>query len=228
MKNYFAYFILTAALTVTLAGCETKPPVSTPVYTDNMPSLTAVPWETSVPKDTYSQYMETYTETETSDPDTLFKYSKTQNVLMDTAAPFGSISGEQGITAPPRDTMIVTSPPSVNEQDNYTETATVNDWENGGTKETSAAETDASANESMTNVNETSVTEKTTVFRDKVDMPPKVSGIYVSTADRPPNDTVHRSNPHADIPNIPADTVFRKNNNNGKNGGTDNADQYTE
>ena len=65
MKKYFAYFILTAAMTVTLAGCTVDPPVSTPVYTDNMPSLTAVPWTTSVPNDTYSQYMETYTETET-------------------------------------------------------------------------------------------------------------------------------------------------------------------
>lgn len=222
MKKYFAYFILTAAMTVTLAGCTVDPPVSTPVYTDNMPSLTAVPWTTSVPNDTYSQYMETYTETETSDSDAHFAYSRPQNILMDTAAPFGRSPEEQGITAPPRDTMIVTSPPAADGQETYTETATVNDWENGDAEETSAAETTAPTE------TETSVTERTTVFRDKVDMPPKVSGIYVSTADRPPNDTVHRSNPHADIPNIPADTVFRKNNNNGENGGTDNADQYTE
>lgn len=228
MKNYFTYFILTAALTVTLAGCTVDPPVSTPVYTDNMPSLTAVPWETSVPKDTYSQYMETYAEPTAEDSDAHFAYSKTQNILMDTAAPFGRSFEEQGITAPPRDTMIVTSPPASNEQETYTETATINNWENGDNGETSAAETTAPINESETTVTETTTTERTTVFRDKVDMPPKVSGIYVSTADRPPNDTVHKPNPYADIPNVPADTVFRKNNNNGENGGTDNADQYTE
>lgn len=225
MKNYFAYLILTAVFTVILAGCEMEPPVSTPVYTDNMPSLTAVPWETSVPEDTYSQYMETYTESTAADSDALFAYSKTQNVLMDTAAPFGGSFREQDITAPPRDTMIVTSPPAVNEQETYTETATVNDWENGGTKETDAAETSAPVNESETTVTETSAAEKTTVFRYKADMPPKVSGIYVSTADRPPSDTVHNPNSREDIPNVPADTVFGKNTN---NGGTDDADQYTE
>ena len=225
MKNYFACFILTAALTVTLSGCETEPSVRTPVYTDNMPSLTAVPWDSSVPKDTYSQYMETYTEPTTTDSDALFAYSRPQNVLMDTAAPFGRSPQEQGITAPPRDTMIVTSPPVSNDQETYTETATINDWENGNTEETSATETTAPVSGSETTVTETTTTEKTTVFRDKVDMPPKVSGIYVSTAERPPNDTVHNPNAFTDIPNVPADTVFKNNKN---NGGTDNADKYTE
>ena len=190
-----------------------------------MPSLTAVPWETSVPKDTYSQYMETYTEPTTTNSDTFFAYSRPQNVLMDTAAPFGRSPQEQGITAPPRDTMVVTSPPVSNDQETYTETATINNWESGNEEETPSTETTAPASGSETTAAETTTTEKTTVFRDKVDMPPKVSGIYVSTADRPPNDTVHNPNTPADIPNVPADTVFKNNKN---NGGTDNADKYTE
>lgn len=217
MKKYC--FIFFAAAGLLLSGCEKTNGLRNPVYTDNMPSLTAVPWETTVPVDTYSQYMATYTEPTTVDPNTYFAYTRPQSVFRDTAAAFGRSEG-QGITAPPRDTAAVTQPPVYEEAETYTETATVNDFGDGENPETDT-NTETSVTESeIPKSSGTSLSETTTRLKISV---PKVTGAYVPPVERVHGDTRYD-------PNVPADTKFKpdKITDNTTNGGTDNADQYTE
>lgn len=202
MKKYFFAFFAAAFL---FSGCKNNNAVRNHVYTDNMPSLTSVPWETTVIIDTYSEYMATLTEPSDADTDT---YSNTHNVLMDTAAAFGGRPEGQRITAPPRDTAAVTQPRVSSESETYTETATVNIFGDDENTETSES--------SQTSVSEAAPNEE-------IVTPPKVTGITVPPVERPPADTKYK-------PDVPADTRFKPttSNTNNSSGGTDNADQYTE
>ena len=222
-KKFFAFFIFFAASGILLSGCETGSGVRNHVYTDNMPSLTAVPWETTVRVDTYSQYMETYTESTTVDSDAYFVFSRSQNVLRDTAAAFGGRPEGQGITAPPRDTAVVTQPPVTEEEETYTETATVNGFEDGEIPEADENTVTSVRESEISERDETSFSETTTRF--KISAPPRVTGASVPPVERAPADTVYDHK-------VPADTRFNpaklESDTNTTSGGTDNADKYTE
>lgn len=198
MKKYRSVFIFIAAAGLTLSGCGNSGGVRTYIDTDNIPSLTAVPWETTVLADTYSQYMATYTESTAVNSDSYYVFSRPQNVLMDTAAAFGGRSEGQNITAPPRDTAAA-HPRFSGEDEICTETASVNAWKDGGNSETTE-NTETSVTESEipenggTSLSETSTRAGITV--------PKVTGASVQPVEKAPTDTKYE-------PNVPADTRFK-------------------
>jgi hypothetical protein len=92
MKKYFL-FILLAALS--LCGCEEEKPPEY-VYHDHTP-LTIVTTGTTVPADTYSEYMETYTPPSTTGTDVYYYH------LSPTYDREGNLPGNFHIDVPPMD-----------------------------------------------------------------------------------------------------------------------------
>lgn len=86
MKKYCFFIAFAAAL---LSGCKNDGTV-TVIYTDVPPPLTKMSYEESLPPETYSQYMETYTHT--SETESLGYFQSLRNAA--------GISADTGITAP--------------------------------------------------------------------------------------------------------------------------------
>ena len=107
-----------------LSGCEGA---KTREFIDpDPPHLTTMTMTTTVPVDTYSEYMETYTPEETTTLDSnrfYYQASMTANgIYVDTMATFPTVGQVPGITA---DTpMTTTAPPISEEQQQSTETVT--------------------------------------------------------------------------------------------------------
>ncbi len=83
MKKYcfLIAFVLSAAV---LSGCSVNKP-ATVVYTDSPPPLTAMTEITTIPADTYSQYMETYTPPTTTGTDVYYYHlPPSENIGADT------------------------------------------------------------------------------------------------------------------------------------------------
>ncbi len=94
MKNLF---LLTASAAILLTGCNTDR-TATVIYNDVPSPLTVKTFSESLPPETYSQYMETYTPTESSGTD-MYLYPAGIN---------GDIFADTGITAPPADSRAST------------------------------------------------------------------------------------------------------------------------
>lgn len=86
MKKYCFFIVFAAAL---LSGCKNDRTV-TVIYTDVPPPLTKMSYEESLPPETYSQYMETYTHTSETESLGHFRSLLAQN----------GIAADTGITAP--------------------------------------------------------------------------------------------------------------------------------
>ncbi len=89
MKKYCFFIAFAAAL---LSGCKNDGTV-TVIYTDVPPPLTKMSYEESLPPETYSQYMETYTHT--SETESLGYFQSLRAAA--------GISADTGITAPSAD-----------------------------------------------------------------------------------------------------------------------------
>ncbi len=89
MKKYCFFIAFAAAL---LSGCTNDGTV-TVIYTDVPPPLTKMSYEESLPPETYSQYMETYTHT--SETESLGYFQSLRAAA--------GISADTGITAPSAD-----------------------------------------------------------------------------------------------------------------------------
>ncbi len=81
-----------------LTGCDTDR-TATVIYNDVPPPLTLKTFSESLPPETYSQYMETYTPTSESDGADMYLYPAGIN---------GDIFADTGITAPPADSRAST------------------------------------------------------------------------------------------------------------------------
>ncbi len=196
-KLFFAFiFIFAAAM---LSGCNTDSTTRTVMFTESFPSLTTMTVTTTSFVDTYSEYMATYSYTETTsgssggNPNTV---SRPPRFVPDTGI------GRGGISQVSRDTAAVFTYVVTDEVSSYT-----------GSSETAAVtEVPESETESVT----TSVAETTAEPESST-----VSSVSAVT-NNVPKDTAFRDRPKRDTafsPKITKDTVYST-----KNGGTTNAD----
>lgn len=199
MKRYYFIFIIifAAAVCAPLSGCKTGG-TRTVVYTDDDPYLTTMTQVTTVPVDTYSQYMATYTPSESSDTNGGAPYAFFPDGLAADTGILGGASASfaDGMLAdmPPQDTAVTQVTAAPEETSAETEVPTVSDV-SGTTDE--PAETITAA-------------------------PPSLpTGIKI---ERPPADTFFLYTISADT----RATAVTTNANTSDEGGTDNADQYTE
>ncbi|MCM1023278.1 MAG: hypothetical protein NC395_04385 [Prevotella sp.] len=175
MKKYL-FFTVSAAAAVFLSACQ-RDRTATVVYTDVPSPLTQMTFSESLPPETYSEYMATYTsETETSRGGHYFSMLIGSGIYADT-----------GVTAPPgigggletlkKDTAVATAPP-VSEPD--------------GEETVTCAPTGTDVpTDTDTDITETEVTEETTtvttLVRPKADtgisaFVTKVTGISADTS----------------------------------------------
>lgn len=108
-----------------LSGCE-QVNKSREYIDPDPPHLTTMTMTTTVPVDTYSEYMETYTPTESTTEDSNRFYYQgaltAQGIYVDTMATFPTIGPVSGVTA---DTPMTTTAPPISEPgDETTETVT--------------------------------------------------------------------------------------------------------
>lgn len=106
MKKY-CFFIFILALAASFTACQSRNAPREVLFVENPPTLTTMTMTTSVPVDTYSEYMATYTRSETTETsesrqrysrpdgfgaDTAFSYNRDaafgNDVYRDTAASF--------------------------------------------------------------------------------------------------------------------------------------------
>lgn len=107
MKKYNLILSFTAVmLAILLSACEDNNGTRTVIYTEPYPQLTSMTQITTTPADTYSEYMATYTTTETGTPN-YFAIPSMYGVGADT---FGT-SPETAVTAAPVTDTAVTIPP---------------------------------------------------------------------------------------------------------------------
>ncbi len=92
-------FLLTASAAILLTGCNTDH-TATVIYNDVPPPLTVKTFSESLPPETYSQYMETYTGTSESSRADMYGYPAGMN---------GDIFADTGITLPPADSGVNTN-----------------------------------------------------------------------------------------------------------------------
>lgn len=91
MKKYY-FFIVFVSFVIFLSGCQ-KDRTATVIYTDIPSPLTQMTFRETLPPETYSEYMETYTsETETSSGKHYFTMFMGNGIYADT-----------GVTVPPAD-----------------------------------------------------------------------------------------------------------------------------
>lgn len=199
-KLFFAFiFIFAAAM---LSGCNAKR-TRTVMFTENPPSLTTMTITTTSFVDTFSEYMATYSYSETDsesggNPNTV---SRPQGAVPDTA--FSGGRAEQVS----RDTAVVFT---------YVVTGEVSSYM--GSSETTAV---TEVPESETESTETSVAETAAATE---------SSTVSSVTNNVPSDTALRDRPKRDTAfsqEITKDTAYSNSSYN-ENGGASNADQYTE
>lgn len=164
MKKYFFLPALTAAALL-LSSCS-RDSTATVVYTDVPPPLTRMTYAESLPPETYSEYMETYTvsESETSD-DSRFGIPHIKGFYADTGvtAPtmqdgFASLRGDTAVTS------TETSPPG--SEDTASE---VSGAETSVTETAAESVTETVAAETSSESSETTVTTTVTRERPKAD-----------------------------------------------------------
>lgn len=121
MKKYL-FLTAFAAAALFLSGCN-KDRTVTVVYTDVPSPLTQMTYSESLPPDTYSEYMETYT-SETSSDRHYFSMIGGMGIYADTrvTAPPADLGG--GIGSLKRDTAVTTTTVPVTETDETEETVT--------------------------------------------------------------------------------------------------------
>lgn len=108
MKKY-CFFIAFASILIILTGCQSDR-TATVVYTDVPSPLTQMTFRESLPPETYSEYMATYSsETETSSGGHYFTMIGINGIYADTGvtAPPADLGG--GISSLMRDTAVVTT-----------------------------------------------------------------------------------------------------------------------
>lgn len=200
-KLFFAFiFIIAAAL---LSGCNNEG-TRTVMFTENPPPLTTMTVTTTSLADTFSEYMATYSEPETTSESSRGNFntvSRPPRVAPDTGFDRG------GIEQVSRDTAAVFTYVVTDEVSSYTgssETTAVTEVPESETESTttSVVETESSTVSTVSTVGAASVSPDT-AFKD-----------------RPKRDT-------AFYPDITKDTVYSSSAIT-ENGGTTNADQYTE
>ena len=121
MKKYCFILLMTALL---LSGCESTG--KSREYVDfDAPYLTTMTMTTTIPPDTYSEYMETYTPTESETFDSNRFYYQgamtAQGIYVDTMATFPTVGPVSGVSA---DTPMTTTAPPLPES-GYESTDTV-------------------------------------------------------------------------------------------------------
>lgn len=204
MKKYF--YILTAAVLL-LSGCDENSSRQFMEY--DPPRLTTMTTTIYIPEDTYSQYMETYTstESETTNSDRYYRFRGANGVGADTMATVPTVGKVQGITADTPMTTTTTAPPE-------TESET-----GSGSAETSATETpeDDEVTETVTATVQTMepIPADDTTVPDTLSETSSASAI--STADTPFSNNVTAYTGTVQKPE--RDTIYK----NTSNGGTDNA-----
>ena len=188
MKKYY-FFIAFASVLIFLTGCQVDR-TATVVYTDVPSPLTQMTFKESLPPETYSEYMATYSsETETSSEGHYFTMIGINGIYADTkvTAPPADFGG--GISSLQRDTAVVTTtvPESmISDESEETVTCVPN-----------VSETDISESSSeTTDVSETAETTETTtaytLARPKADTGISVKSTRVSA------DTSVSAKPEAD------------------------------
>lgn len=243
MKKYY-FVLLTAGLL--LSGCESSGSSREFVEFDP-PHLTTMTMTTTVPVDTYSEYMATYTPTESETTNSnMFYYqggAAVYGVSADTMATFPSISQVSGVTA---DTPMATSVPD--------ETGSGADSEPTETVTTEVPQIDEPLETVTATVQAIEAVPVDTVFTDTISALPQsvntVSSVTahtdpVSVQSQPVNTvpTVTAVSSARTVPTVSADTAFSNNITghtgtvptaapdtmfkNTSNGGSDNADQHT-
>ena len=108
MKKY-CFFIAFASILISLTGCQ-RDRTATVIYTDVPSPLTQMTYRESLPPETYSEYMATYSsETETSSGGHYFTMIGVNGIYADTkvTAPPADFGG--GIGSLKRDTAVVTT-----------------------------------------------------------------------------------------------------------------------
>lgn len=125
----FCFFIIFTALF--LCGCEKEQPPEY-VFHEDFP-LTAMTTVTTVPADTYSEYMATYTPSDTTGTDVYYYHlPQLSGAAADTGMGSLTVPGAPQNAIPPMDTAVTVSvpaetavPSSENTSSEFTETATV-------------------------------------------------------------------------------------------------------
>lgn len=204
MKKLFFAFIFIFAAT-TLSGCNTDSTTRTVMFTENPPSLTTMTITTTSFVDTYSEYMATYSYTEETTESSRGNHNAVSRPPG--AAPDTMFSGG-GAEQVSRDTAAVFTYVVTDEVSSYT----------GSSETTAVTEVPESETESTT----TSVVETTAETESST-----VSTVGAASV---PSDTAFRDRPKRDTvfsPHISADTVYSSSSFT-ENGGTSNADKYTE
>lgn len=199
MKKLFFAFIFILG-TVLLSGCSENNGTRNVIFIENPPNLTTMTFSTTSFVDTYSEYMATYSLSETTESGNSNTVSRPPRVAPDTGFNHG------GIEQVSRDTAAVFTYVVTTEVTSFTgnsETTAVTEVPESETEITETSVVETTAETESTAVNSTVTTPADTMFRD-----------------RPKRDTVFS-------PQISADTVYSSSSIT-ENGGTLNADQYTE
>lgn len=202
-KLFFALiFIFAAAM---LSGCDNDNGTRTVMFTENPPNLTTMTMTTTSFVDTFSEYMATYSASEASDESSS---GNSRIVSRPHGAAPDTVFNGGGAEQVSRDTAAVFTYVVTDEVTSFT----------GNSETTAVTEVPVSETESTT----TSVVETTAEVES--------STVSTVSAVKVPLDTPFRDRPQRDTAfsqSISADTVYSSSSFN-ENGGTTNADKYTE
>lgn len=108
MKKY-CFFIVFCTAALLLTGCQ-RDSTATVIYTDVPSPLTQMTFSESLPPETYSEYMATYTaDTETSSDGRYFSMIAGYGVYADTAVTVPPADRKGGVGSLKRDTAVITA-----------------------------------------------------------------------------------------------------------------------